>query len=73
MLDTRIDEVYHLVMAQTYQIKDLPEPTWSRAQARAKAERQSMRAVILALLQLYADGRVSVTTDAVVTEPAGRV
>lgn len=51
-----------------YILRDIDLDLWTRAKARAEKENhKSMKRVIFALLELYADGKISVTTTAHVT------
>lgn len=48
----------------SYILRKIDPDLWTRAKARSEATGQPLRAIILALLALYADGKVTVTTTA---------
>lgn len=54
-----------------YILRDIDVDLWKRVKDRAAKDNQpSMKRVIFALLQLYADGKVSVTTTAQAAKPS---
>lgn len=48
----------------SYIIRKLDDGLWKRVKARAASDELPLRAVLVALVKLYAEGRVSVTTSA---------
>jgi hypothetical protein len=48
----------------SYILRTIDADLWERVKARSKADGLPLRRVILALLQMYADGKVSVQTVA---------
>lgn len=48
----------------SYILRNIDESLWARVKARSEADNIPLRAIILALLEMYADGKVSVRTIA---------
>lgn len=52
----------------TYILRTIPPELWARVKARSESDQIPLRAVILALLDLYASRRVDVTSSTVATK-----
>lgn len=48
----------------SYILRTIDPGLWARVKARSEADELPLRAVILALLEMYADGKISVRTIA---------